>query len=92
MSKDADHGRFVWYDLMTSDTDAGVDFYSKLIGWSTTPWEGSDMPYTMWTNKEKPFGGVMPIPDDAKAQGAPPNWLAYICVSDVSAIADKAKG
>ncbi|MCP4897433.1 MAG: VOC family protein [bacterium] len=34
----------------------------------------------------------MPIPDDAKAQGAPPNWLAYICVSDVSAIADKAKG
>ena len=59
MPTDADRGRFVWYDLMTSDPDTGTDFYTKLMGWATTPMEGSDMPYTMWTNNDKPFGGLI---------------------------------
>ena len=29
------NGKFVWYDLMTPDTGASADFYTKLIGWST---------------------------------------------------------
>ena len=41
-----DRGRFVWYDLMTTDPDAAQSFYTTLIGWGTQPWDGP-MPYTM---------------------------------------------
>jgi predicted enzyme related to lactoylglutathione lyase len=29
-------GRFVWYELLTSDPDAAIPFYTKLIGWTTS--------------------------------------------------------
>ena len=32
-------GRFVWYELLTSDPDAAIDFYTSLIGWSTAPFD-----------------------------------------------------
>ena len=52
MSDTAARGRFVWYDLMTTDPDAAAGFYDKVIGWGTNQWGGSAMPYTMWTNGE----------------------------------------
>lgn len=84
-------GRFVWYDLMTSDPDAATTFYTQLIGWGTAPWESGPQPYTMWTNRETPIGGVMQLPEDAKAAGAPPHWLAYVEVADTAATAKRAE-
>lgn len=69
-------GRFAWYELMTSDPDAAQGFYTKVTGWTTSPWEGGDTPYTMWMNGETPVGGVMALPDEAAAAGAPPHWIA----------------
>jgi predicted enzyme related to lactoylglutathione lyase len=88
---DVPHGRFVWYDLMTTDPQSATSFYTQLIGWGTAPWEGGPEPYTMWTNRETPIGGVMDLPEDAKSAGAPPHWLAYIGVPDTEATATKAK-
>jgi predicted enzyme related to lactoylglutathione lyase len=85
-------GRFVWYDLMTSDPKSATAFYTQLIGWGTSEWEGGPMPYTMWTNREKPIGGVMTLPEEAKAAGAPPHWMAYIAVEDVNATVAKVTG
>ncbi len=28
-------GRFVWYELLTTDTQAAVAFYSEVVGWKT---------------------------------------------------------
>ena len=39
-----DRGKFIWYDLMTSDPKAAQDFYGRLIGWGTQDWEGGDQP------------------------------------------------
>src|SRR5690606_414706 len=36
-------------------------------------------------------GGMMVIPPEAAAQGAPPSWSGYICVDDCDAAADKIK-
>ncbi len=72
-----DRGRFVWYDLMTTDPDAAQSFYTELIGWGTQAWDGP-MPYTRWTNHDVPLGGVVTLPEEAKQAGAPPHWLAYI--------------
>jgi predicted enzyme related to lactoylglutathione lyase len=84
-------GRFVWYDLMTTDPKSATSFYTQLIGWGTAPWEGGPEPYTMWTNRENPIGGVMDLPEDAKAAGAPPHWIAYVGVADTEATAAQAK-
>ncbi|MEJ2342019.1 MAG: VOC family protein [Gemmatimonadales bacterium] len=80
---DALRGRFVWYELLTSDPDAAIDFYTRLIGWSSAPFDVSGQEYTMWMKGEVPVGGVMQLPEEAVAGGAPPHWLAYLGTSDV---------
>jgi predicted enzyme related to lactoylglutathione lyase len=80
-----DRGRFYWYDLMTTDVEDAKSFYTKLIGWGTTLWNGMGQPYTMWTKGETPLGGVMELPEDARSAGAPPHWMGYVLVPDVDA-------
>lgn len=88
----AQHTKFVWYELMTTNPDAAQDFYTKLIGWGTGPFEGHEngMPYTMWTAGEKPIGGLMELPEQARKGGAPPHWMGYVGVEDVAATAAEA--
>jgi predicted enzyme related to lactoylglutathione lyase len=83
-------GRFVWYELMTTDPQAAQSFYTDVIGWSTAPFEGAEMPYTMWMNGDVPIGGVMEIPKEARDHDVPPHWLAYVEVEDVDASAKRA--
>ena len=88
MSDATPRGRFVWFDLMTTDPAKAIEFYRRVIGWGTTQWEaGAD--YTMWTNASVPIGGVMQLPPEA---GAPPHWLAYISTPDVDATVKQAEG
>jgi len=72
---------------MTSDPDAAQDFYTKVVGWSTTKFEPTTMDYTLFMAGETPAGGVMATPDEAKAMNAPPSWIAYVEVPDVDATA-----
>jgi len=85
-------GRFCWYELLTTDPDAAPEFYGQITGWGTAPFEGAgDDPYTMWMNGESPVGGVMQLPEEAVADGAPPHWLAHISTPDLAATTTKAK-
>lgn len=83
-------GRFVWYDLMTTDPAAAQAFYTQLIGWGTQDWEGGGTKYTMWTNGGAPLGGTMQLPPEAVAGGAHPHWLGYVATPDVDATAARA--
>jgi len=85
------HGRFIWYDLMTDDPKAARDFYGQLIGWGTQEYEGGDQPYAMWTNEGTPLGGVMEMPEEVCAAGAPPHWMAYVSVDDIEETVLKVK-
>lgn len=76
-------GRFTWHELMTTDPIAAQRFYPTFMGWGTFDWEGGT--YTMWMNGEMPVGGVMELPDEVKAAGAPPHWLTYIGTPDCDA-------
>jgi len=83
------NGRFVWYDLMTTDLAGAKKFYGDLIGWKLTKWGGAD--YEMWTTADgKTVGGLMQLPQEAQSAGAPPHWLAYAQTADVDATARKA--
>ncbi len=83
-------GRFVWYDLMTSDPAAAQAFYGKVAGWGLQAFADPNMPYTMFTRGEVPIGGSMQLPDEAVKMGAPPHWIAYIGTPDVDETVEQA--
>ena len=43
------HGKFVWYELMTSDTAAAEAFYRAVIGWGAHDAGMPGMSYTLFT-------------------------------------------
>lgn len=84
----ADHGRFDWYELQTTDTKAALAFYPSVLGWEaeTAPMGGGD--YTMFKPAGgQPLAGVMTLTDQARQMGAPSHWLGYIAVGNVDATA-----
>ncbi len=83
-------GRFLWYDLMTTDPQGAQGFYAKVAGWGLQPYNDLGAPYTMFTRAGVPIGGSMQLPDDAVKMGAPAHWLAYIGTPDVDKTVEKA--
>ena len=90
MTDTSPRGRFVWYDLMTTNPGAAKDFYTKIAGWGTQAWDAGGMPYTMWTTGDTPIGGVMPLPPDMQA-AMPPHWIGYVAVPNVDESAKQAE-
>lgn len=83
-------GAFSWYELMTSDVDGAVKFYTELLGWTTTESQLSDDGrYIVLTVADTVFGGIMNIPP--QAQGAPPSWGLYVTVEDIEASVKQAQ-
>lgn len=84
-------GRFVWYEVMTTDPAAAKRFYGALMGW-----EVEEVPnmggYALFKAAGAQVAGVMLLPDEAKAMGAPPSWSSYVAVADVDATTAKAQG
>lgn len=76
-------GRWMWYELLTSDPAAATRFYPATLGWATASFDGLGEPYTMWMQGEAPLGGVMALPNEAVAAGVPPHWLIYVGTPDV---------
>src|SRR5260370_41114966 len=89
MSKN--HGTFVWYDVMTSDSKAAQSFYQGVIGWDAKDSGMADRSYTILSIGPTMVGGLMPIPEEARAMGAGPTWMGYIGVDDVDAYAARVK-
>jgi hypothetical protein len=83
-------GAFSWNELMTSDPEAALAFYTALLGWNTQkmPMPGGD--YHVVRVGETSVGGVMAMPPEAKAGGMPPCWGSYVTVADVDATARRA--
>ena len=86
----APRGKFIWYDVMTSDPEAATAFYKAVIGWNAAAFPmGDGSSYTVFSQGETMVGGLMKIPPDAVAMGAKPCWSGYIAVDDVDADAKR---
>jgi predicted enzyme related to lactoylglutathione lyase len=85
------HGKFFWYDLMTTDTKAAEKFYHDVIGWDAKDSGSPNHAYTLLSKGSSMVGGLMPIPKEACDNGMGPCWTGYIAVDDVDAYADKVK-
>lgn len=84
-------GDFIWYELMTTDSDAAQDFYAGLTGWSwaTSGQEGVD--YRVFSAGAEQIGGMLGLTDDMTAGGMRPAWLGYVQTGDLPGTLDKWK-
>jgi len=79
-------GTFCWTDLSTPDPAGAAAFYGALLGW-----EGEAMPsgsaggYWMMARDGNDVAGMMAMPEEPRAAGAPPAWLSYVAVEDAGA-------
>ncbi len=76
---------FVWYELMTTDLAGAQAFYSDVLGWKAADAGMPGMAYTLVSAGPHQVGGMMTMPDEVRATGAPPNWTGYLAVADVDA-------
>jgi predicted enzyme related to lactoylglutathione lyase len=80
-------GEFIWYELMTTDSDAAERFYASILGWNVRPSGMPGMDYRLLFAGDNGVGGLMQLGDDMLANGAQPGWKAFISVADPDATA-----
>jgi predicted enzyme related to lactoylglutathione lyase len=85
------HGRFAWYELITTDVAAAQAFYTKVGGWNAQDASTPGLPYTLFTDGQASVSGLMDLPDEARRKGATPRWMGYVGVRDVDATVDRLK-
>jgi hypothetical protein len=77
-------GDFIWYELMTIDSDAAKAFYEAVVGWTFGEAAPEYNGYRMIGRSDGgSAGGVLPITAEMQQHGARPTWLGYINVRDV---------
>lgn len=74
------NGSWIWYELLTTDADAAIDFYREIIGWTPSKFPGGTIDYTIMSVGEEGVGGIMKNPAPT-----PSAWLGYVGVDDVDA-------
>ena len=82
----AQEGRFIWYELMTKDQDAAIDFYRSVVGWTAADFphgpEMGDFRYTILSAAGTGVAGLFELNEEMCASGAQPAWVGVIAVSD----------
>ena len=71
-------GKFVWYDLLTTDVASAKKFYGELFGWSFKE-QGR---YTVILNNDQAIGGIVKVQAQENQEHAA-HWLASLSVPDV---------
>jgi uncharacterized protein len=82
-------GRFVWYELMTTDVEAAKTFYTNVVSWGAQDAVMPDLAYTFFTVGNAFASGLMRLPEAARKTGATPRWIGYVGVDDVDATVDR---
>ena len=84
-------GEGSWHELMTTDAEAAMKFYTEVFGWQ--PSETMDMgpmgKYHMFNRPHGMIGGMMNKPPEMK--DVPPNWGIYFLVPEINAAVDRIK-
>jgi hypothetical protein len=80
-----------WHELMTTDAEAAMKFYSEIFGWR--PSETLDMgamgKYHMFNRPHGMIGGMMNKPPEMAK--VPPHWLIYFRVPDINTATERIK-
>jgi predicted enzyme related to lactoylglutathione lyase len=85
------HGRFVWYELMTTNVETAKAFYADVVGWGAQRITLPGLAYSLFTAGDSPVAGLMNLPEEAARMGARPQWIGYVEVGDVEAAVERTK-
>jgi predicted enzyme related to lactoylglutathione lyase len=85
------HGRFVWYELATTDMNAAKAFYTSVVGWNSQDASTPGSAYILFNAGRTTVSGLMGLPADASKSGLRPIWLGYVAVKDVDAATQRIK-
>jgi predicted enzyme related to lactoylglutathione lyase len=76
--------KFNWYDLMTDDPKAALDFYAHVLGLTAETLPAHDgRPYHVVSAGGAGIGGVMELLPAQKSAGVKPFWVGYVTSDDV---------
>jgi uncharacterized protein len=85
-------GTFSWPELGTTDQNAAKKFYGELFSWTFTDNPMSDTEtYTIFQKNGKDVGALYTQRKDQQQMGVPPNWGAYVTVTNADQSAEQAK-
>jgi uncharacterized protein len=84
-------GRFIWYELITIETEAAKSFYANVVGWNTTEVSMPGTTYTLFDVGDAAVAGLVQLPKEAMDMGVRPHWLGYVRVDDVDATSERIK-
>jgi predicted enzyme related to lactoylglutathione lyase len=76
-------GAFCWETLTTTDKDAAVAFYKKVVGFKTTDFYGN----TVFGNGDKPENGIADV--QAAPPGVPSHWLSHVVIENLAQSRDR---
>lgn len=88
ISKTSSHqqpGTFVWFDLITHDSEKVRTYYEKLFGWKISKMAGDDK-YDIITHKGRMIGGIAEIKEEEQSV-----WLGSLSVTNVKKSVDRVK-
>jgi uncharacterized protein len=85
------HGRFAWYELLTTDMESAKLFYPKVMGWDALDASVPGRRYTLLAAGDTLVGGLIELASEARQSGVGSGWIGYVEVSDVDAVADRVK-
>ncbi len=75
-------GKFVWYDLMTTDIEAVKKFYGGLFGWKFEDVGTVDFPYTIIMNNATSIGGIFAL-DKTRSKADQSQWISFLSVRNM---------
>ncbi|HET9372444.1 MAG TPA: VOC family protein [Vicinamibacterales bacterium] len=86
-------GSFCWFELGTTDADGAKAFYGPLFGWSPVdiPMGHDAGAYTIFKLDGGDTGAAYPLTKEQRSMGVPPNWLAYVAVTNVEEMVKRAR-
>lgn len=76
-------GKFVWYDLMTTDISSVKPFYSELFGWEYIETGDPGNGYTVVLHNGNPVAGMFEL-KDVKTEQRYSQWISYLSVNNMN--------
>ena len=71
-------GKFVWFDLFTTDIELAASFYEGLFGWKFTQVSSQNHQLLTISSNGVPIGNIV----QRKKTGVGSKWLSYLSVAD----------
>lgn len=83
-------GNPIWFDLMSSDPDASMQFYADLLGWGFASVDmGGGSFYHLAIDNDRNIAGIGNLPPDVDIGERESMWLTHLYTADARETADK---